>query len=286
MTLPFTHKQFALYASLFLLPVISAVGYKTISAKQLTPPQELQPAQSTVAEETSASSDSYALTGAPTTYTNASATSNYEYELSLAQGFLKKAVALSNQSQVQSVEEKNKIVPYLNQAVGSASRAIELNANDARGFAIRAKIYTAIASINPEMQTLADADTQQAASLSGSTLQATPIQENPLDLLPTQQAQAPQATDTLIAAPTDGEQATLQSTTETNATSGTAIIKQNEQEVRVDTTALLESSLVFATGPDGVSTFIKNKEPNNGFTVGTTAPVLEDTQIHWVITQQ
>ena len=289
-------KYGAIYTSLFFVPVLAAFGVVSVrntqgisflqaSSENLLNPlaeysQDDRSAQTLPDQDVIASSTSPSYT---LTNTKPTQTSSYSYELSLAQGFLQKAVQLSNANQPQSEEDKAQIVEYLNQALLASNRAVQLDPLDHRAFTIRARIYKATSVMKPENAALADADLAKAKELGAPD---TSIQnEAPaLEQLPTQTAQSP--IQALIAAPESSASAETSSTISSNSTSGKATIYKDLEAVFVSAPQTKADSTITAEilgEAYNLQTYIKNKRDQEGFTIGLTGPAPKDIQISWTI---
>ncbi|MEK7457984.1 MAG: hypothetical protein AAB612_00640, partial [Patescibacteria group bacterium] len=212
---------------------------------------------------------------------------NFEYEVSLANGFLKKAVTLSNATETQTVEEKDMIVQLLNQALEAANRAIGMNPNDSSGYTSRGRIYQTTSVIKPEMKLLADQDFAKASTLGALNPTQATSTKNPMDLLPTEQAAG--NFTAMIAGPEDKTKTTIQGETEKNATRGTVILDPSKldtskNEVFVSYPQVKDTTQLYVTAeknPENLTLYVKNKEAGNGFTIASTATPNSPLDITW-----
>lgn len=207
----------------------------------------------------------------------------FEYELSLAERFLTKAVQLSNQSKQQTVEEQNQIIFLLNQALESANKAVTIKNTDPRGYSSRGRIYQAISVVKPEVKPLADKDFADAERLGSNAPTSAPTTEDPLNLLPTKQAENAGA-KAVIAGPETVDSSTVSGQEGQNTSKGTATLNAGEREVFVpypsvhDTTQLY---VVAQDNPENITFYVKNKEAGKGFTVGATASPSAPLRVTW-----
>src|SRR6185369_2640586 len=171
-----------LYSVLFFTPIAGAYGINNVLAQANT-----APLTSAVATQTSAPQD-YQQAIPASVNTDTSSSNDIEYELSLSNGFLQKAIKVSNSSTDQTVDEKNQVIQLLNQAMEAANRAIQLAPNDARGYSTRGRVYLASSVVKPEMKALSDQDFAKAAELGSPNPSQAPATQDPMQLLPTQQA--------------------------------------------------------------------------------------------------
>ena len=277
-----------LYSALFATPILGAYGL-TRAAETITRSQGLT---SPLASETpftqamQAQAPASAQAPAQTVqagFTPVSQLQNFEYEVSLANGFLKKAVELSNASATQTVEEKDMIIQLLNQALEAANRAIAMDSNNPAGYTSRGRIYQTTSVIKPEMKQLADQDFAKASAFGATNPTQTSSTENPIDLLPTEQA-AKKST-AMIAGPEDGKtKETIQSQTEKNAKRGTVVLDAGKHEVFVPYTEVKDTTQLYITAeknPENLTLYVKNKEAGKGFTIASTATPNSPLDITW-----
>ena len=238
-------KLSAIYAALFITPIAGAFGLTQASSLQasskLTSPiASVNQTQATLASANAAQSpsintavDSNAI---PSPEQLQGTNNSFEYEISLANGFLKKAVELSNTAGEQTIEQKDMIIQLLGQAMEASNRAIKLNPNSPDGYTSRGRIYQVTSAVKPEMKTLADQDFEKAKQLGSPSPTSAPSTKNPLELLPTEQAQS--KSTAMIAGPEDGKKKeTVQGAAEQNAKRGTVTLEAGKSEVVVPYTA-------------------------------------------------
>jgi hypothetical protein len=207
---------------------------------------------------------------------------DFAYEIALANGFLKKAVDLSNSTPSQTLEQKNAIVQLLTQALEAANRAIQIDASNPAGYTSRGRVYQATSVIKPEMKALADQDFARASSLGAANPTQAASTQNPVDLLPTEQAQAKNTA--MIAAPEEKKQTELNGTTDQNAHRGVASLAPGKTEVFVSYPAVQDTTQLYATAeqnPENLTIYIKNKEAGVGFTIASTAAPSAATPLTW-----
>ena len=260
------------------------------------------------ASETNDSNGEYvqaALTGADeaieesplaaTADANLAASSNvknktYAYHLTLAQGYLKKAIDLSKQFQgSQTEQQKADIKKYLDQALESANQAIESDAREGAGFLVRARIYKTGAVLDPSLTELSDQDLQISRALgidSNYLDQSTDV----YDLLPTQQA-TDLAGAPIVADPEEGNTDTVATETNTNAQAGNVVLTAGQTEVSVSLPGLQAGQTIQITAAAGQdtagSTFIvKNQTVGEGFTLQATQALDHDVTLEWRVISQ
>ncbi len=273
-----------LYSALFIAPILGAYGITQASelkfSQQLTIPIATE-ADSTQMTQAQASLQPPIQTaqGDPSTQIQPQ---NFEYEVSLANGFLKKAVDLSNASATQTVEEKDMIVLLLNQALEAANRAIAMDPNNPAGYTSRGRIYQTTSVVKPEMQQLAEQDFTKATALGSLNPTQAASTKNPMELLPTEQATG--TSTAMIAGPEDKTQKTVSGEAEKNAKRGTIMLDSGKSEVFVSYTQVKDTTQLYVTAeknPENLTIYVKNKQAGIGFTVATTSATSSPLDITW-----
>ena len=284
---PGTHtpkvRLFAVYSLLFLTPILGAISINALSAKN-TSSSMVSPAA-----ETEAMAQRYEevipVSAQALKESSLSPQSNdYEYELSLANGFLRKAVDLSNTSEVQTSEEKQKIVDYLTQALEAANRAIALHPEDSRGYTARGRVYQASSVVKPEMKELADADFAKAQELGSTTPTSADTATNPVEFLPTEQAVNTLADTAVIAAPSNAEQTELSTETSGNIKEGKIMLTPGQTEIAVPYSEITAQTRIFVEAeqnPENIVLYVKNKEEGKGFVIAATSAPTSSLDITW-----
>lgn len=208
--------------------------------------------------------------------------SAYQYALTLAQGYLNKAVDLSRSSQSrQTDEDKQEILALIDTALQHANQAIDRQPRDGTGFLVRARIYMTASVLKPELAALADQDRQIAVALGAN---AALLDQNPLELLPTQQAQTNNAP--IIADPESGDTANTSASTTTNAEHGRVVLPAGESSVWVNA-ILPESGTMSARSIALTSSAYTVSERNStGFRIVASQPLDTDTEIEWTFTRE
>jgi len=276
-----------MYLVLFVAPIASAYGITKVGAiqlnRQLTTPLAVEALQAQLTQAVPSDTSGATIQAAQAEPIASPASQTFEYEISLANGFLKKAVNLSNASEVQTPKEKEMIIVLLNQALEAANRAIGINPNDPSGYTSRGHIYQTTSAIKPEMKQLADQDFAHATSLGASNpTQVAPV-KNPMELLPTEQATGTSAA--MIAEPQNGKtKETVQGETEKNATRGTVMFEAGKTEVFVPYTQVKDTTQLYVNAeknPENLTLYVKNKEAGRGFTVASTVAPNSPLDITW-----
>lgn len=285
-------KLSTIYAALFITPIAGAFGVTKASSLQasskLTSPiASINQTQATLASAEamqSASINTTADSNSTPSPDQAQGMSNsFEYEVSLASGFLKKAIELSNTAGEQTIEQKDMVIQLLGQAMEASNRAIKLNPNSPDGYTSRGRIYQVTSAVKPEMKTLADQDFEKAKQLGSPSPTSAPSTKNPLELLPTEQAQS--ASTAMIAGPEDGKKKeTVQGAAEQNAKRGAITLEAGKSEVVVPYTSVKDTTQLYVTAdknPENVTIYVKNKEAGVGFTIASTSAPTTPLEITW-----
>lgn len=264
------------YSILFFAPIAGAYGLNSALAGSDTT------ALVSAASPESPIPQDYQSAVPASVSSNTSATNDVDYELSLANGFLQKAVKISNASAVQTVEEKNTVIQLLNQALEAANRAIQVAPSDHRGYTSRGRVYLATSAIKPEMRALADQDFAKATELGATDPSGIPNTGNPIDYLPTEQAaNGQQAT---IAAPESGTTGTVSGQEGANAKRGTVTLAGGQLETFVNYTQVKSDTQLYVVAdnnPENLTFYVKNKEEGVGFTIATTTAPSSPVEITW-----
>lgn len=275
------------YSMLFATPVAGAYGLTQVGTLKfdqgMTSPLASADTSNRISQAQAPFSTETPVQTAQTESTATSAPQNYEYEVSLANGFLKKAIEFSNSTTAQTVEDKDMIVLLLNQALESANRAISINPNDPAGYMSRGRIYQVTSVVKPEMKQLADQDFAKASSLGAPNPTQAPATKNPMDLLPTEQAAS--KSTAMIAGPEDGKtKETVQGEAEKNAKRGSVTLEAGKSEVFVPYTQVKDTTQLYVTAeknPENLPIYVKNKQAGIGFTVATTSAPNSPLDITW-----
>lgn len=276
-----------IYSMLFATPVAAAYGLTqagTLKFNQgLTSPLASADAPNRISQAQAPFSAETPVQTAQVESTATPAPQNYEYEVSLANGFLKKAIEFSNSTTAQTVEDKDMIVLLLNQALEAANRAVSINPNDPAGYMSRGRIYQVTSVVKPEMKQLADQDFAKASSLGAPNPTQAPATKNPMDLLPTEQAAS--KSTAMIAGPEDGKtKETVQGEAEKNAKRGSVTLEAGKSEVFVPYMQVKDTTQLYVTAeknPENLPIYVKNKQAGVGFTVATTSAPNSPLDITW-----
>lgn len=212
--------------------------------------------------------------------TSSAETGTYAYHLSLAQGFLTKAVTESQStSQAQTESQRSAILAYLQQALEAANKAIEMEPTQGIGFLVRARVYKTASAVKPELGPMAEQDLTiaRALGINGDSLTI----PNPLEHLPT-----------VVAAPEEGKTTTVSAETSTNTLSGRVILPTGNRTVDVSFPGLTPQMNLRVDPVDeaqnsnnAIFTIVTRQE-GVGFTIQSTLPAPQDVVLEWrAITQ-
>lgn len=275
-------KLSAIYAALFMAPIAGAFGLTKTSSLQAASKLTSPIADTNQIQATLTSAQTYAESSPPAAG-QLGTNNSFEYEISLANGFLKKAVELSNTAGEQTMDQKDMIIQLLSQAIEAANRSIKLNPNSPDGYTSRGRIYQVTSAVKPEMRALANQDFEKAKQLGSPSPTTAPSTKNPLELLPTEQAQ--KQSTAMIAGSEDGKtKETIQGAAEQNAKRGTVTLEAGKSEVVVPYTSVKDTTQLYVTAnnnPENVTIYVKNKEAGVGFTIAAPSAPSAPLEITW-----
>jgi len=213
----------------------------------------------------------------------------YRYNLTLAQGFLRKAVQTSQTTaSTQTADDQANILNYLEQALTAANTAVELNPTNGLGFLLRARVYKTASGIKPELAAKGDQDLTIAQALGVQDIDI--LSENVLDQLPTQQA-TNLAGGPIVADAEEGSNTTVQTETLNNATQGEIILPAGEVSVFVPYTALNNTMQISVeVSPNSLSQpqtplRVSSRKSGEGFTIQSFNSLSEDVTLFWRIVE-
>lgn len=213
----------------------------------------------------------------------------YRYHLTLAQGFLRKAIQTSQDTAgTQTAADQENILSYLDQALAAANSAIDLDPTNGLGFLLRARIYTTASAVKPELAAKGDQDRAIAQALGVQDVDI--LSESVLDQLPTEQA-TNLAGGPVIADAEEGTNATVQTETANNTQQGEIILPAGQVEVFVPFTALTDtmqvSVQVSPNSPSQPHTPLRvaSRKSGQGFTIQSFNSLEEDVTLFWRVVQ-
>jgi hypothetical protein len=220
------------------------------------------------------------------------AAKSFNYYLTLSKGFLNKAVELSRStsgSGTQSEEDKSEILANLEKALDNVNTAIDLDSRQGSAFLLRARIYKTASVIRPELSEKAEQDLQIARAL-GVNDEALNSNDNPLDYVPTQQADS--GTGAIVADAEEGSDANVQTETTSNALSGKATLQPGSDMVYVPFPGLTSDMQLSVTASAessqearGLSFSIQSRKDGKGFTIQSSQQVEHNISLDWKATE-
>jgi hypothetical protein len=210
----------------------------------------------------------------------------YAYQLALSQGFLKKAVDLSQQSRTSQTEtQRNAILQSLDQALQAVNKAIELDPAQGAGFLVRARIYKTAAVIKPELNTNSEQDLVIARAL-GVNANLLGTDTSILEFLPTEQANNLAGTP-VIADAEEGKQASVSGTSTGNASTGKVVLAQGQTTLTINypglkpTESLRIDVLNRAQNTGNALFSVVNRVDGQGFTIQSSKPLENNIELEW-----
>ncbi len=210
----------------------------------------------------------------------------YAYQLALSQGFLKKAVDLSQQSRNSQTEnQRNAILQSLDQALSAANKAIELDAAQGAGFLVRARIYKTAATLKPELNTNSEQDLIIARAL-GVNAHLLGTDTSILEFLPTQQA-TELASAPIIADAEEGNATTVSGSSTGNTAQGRITLAAGQTTLAVSYPALkatqsLRIDVVNRAQNSGNALFsVVNRVDGQGFSIQSSKPLENNIELEW-----
>lgn len=210
----------------------------------------------------------------------------YAYHLALAQGFLKKAIELSQQTKsAQSESAKQEILSSLEQALQASNKAIEGNPRQGAGFLVRARIYKTAAVIKPELNTQGDQDLTIARTL-GINTALFGGDTSILEYLPTQQA-TELAGMPVVADAEEGNDTEVSGSSTANGSQGRVVMKSGTDKITVafPTLTAKQSLRVNPVDPSANRTnalfSIVQRVDGQGFTIQSSQTLPGDLELEW-----
>lgn len=210
----------------------------------------------------------------------------YAYQVVLAQGFLKKAVDLSQQSRNSQTEnQRTAIMQSLDQALQAVNKAIELDPTQGAGFLIRARIYKTATVLQPELAAKSEQDLLIARTL-GVNSELLGTDTSALELLPTEQAQN-LASAPVIADAEEGTQTNVTSNFQGNALSGKTTLAAGQTLIQVAypelkaTQSLRVDVIDKSQNPSHILFSIVNRVDGQGFTIQASRAPENNIDLEW-----
>lgn len=215
----------------------------------------------------------------------------FSYYLTLSKGFLNKAIELSkNTAGQQTEDDKSEILNNLEKALTNVNTAIELDSRQGTAFLLRARIYKTASVIRPELAEKSEQDLQIARAL-GVDSEALNSSQDPLDYVPTQQANNLDSDQPIVADAEEGSDTTVQTETNSNAKTGQAVLQPGSDSVYVvfpGLTANMQLSVSPAGGnanAQGLTYSVQSRKEGKGFTIRSSAPVEQNVTLDWTASE-
>lgn len=210
----------------------------------------------------------------------------YAYQLALGQGFLKKAVDLSQQSRTgQTDTQRNAILQSLDQALQAINKAIELDPAQGAGFLVRARIYKTAAVIKPELSANSEQDLTIARAL-GVNANLLGTDTSILEFLPTEQA-TNLAGAPVVADAEEGNQTTVTGSSAGNASTGRVTLAAGQNTLTINypglkpTESLRIDVLDRAQNTRNALFSVVNRVDGQGFTIQSSQPLENNIELEW-----
>ncbi len=214
-----------------------------------------------------------------------------DYYLHLAKSFLGKATRLANDNPTQNETDKAKIINTINEALNAANQAIKHYPKSAEGYLLRAQIYQKVEHIWPEVKEKREKDLKTANQILNKPDPNLPQEDQaqPLDFIPMQQAN--KQSNIIIAEPNqEQKQQDTQTKTDINANKGEAVIKAGQTEIRIQTSKLKQTSLIYTkptTKTENQTLYIKARNNQEGwFIIAIQKDIKEDITFTWWLIDQ
>jgi hypothetical protein len=224
-------------------------------------------------------------TGKPSALlTAANASPGYNYQLSLAQSFLKKAVDLS-----QTSSDYQSVLTTLEQALSAVNKAIDLDGRQGAGFLVRARIFKTASVIKPELAQASEQDLTIARTLGFDANQVNP--QDPLQYMPTEQA-THTAGIPVVASPEETKAKTVGQTASNNVLTGEIVMAAHSQSVEVDFPTLQDSDQVRvslkdgSTAPNNITVSVGSRTSGKGFTILSTEAPTSSLTLVWTVLRE
>lgn len=210
----------------------------------------------------------------------------YAYHVALAQGFLQKAIDLSQSTKnAQGEQEKQQILQSLEQALQAVNKAIEGDARQGAGFLVRARIYKTAAVVKPELNGKGDQDLTIARAL-GVNAALLGSDTSLLEYLPTQQA-TEMAGLPVVADAEEGNTTTVVDTSAGNAEQGRITMLAHSESLQVSfpglkpTHSLRVNPVDPALNRANILFSITKRQDGQGFTIQSSQPLSENLELEW-----
>ena len=199
-----------------------------------------------------------------------------------SQSYLNKAVSLSLTTP-QSQSDKQQIISYLEQSLDYSNQAVLTYPQEPQTYLLRAQVLTSISQTNPNALIQAKKDLETAQQLANNQPVSLPQNINPLDVLPSQQANLPQ--DLIIASPQQENTASISAQNNSNAITNTVTLPIGQTQLEITNSQITPDSYIYIIPQTKTNQviFVASKK-DGSFTLTTNKPF--DTNIsldYWII---
>lgn len=207
---------------------------------------------------------------------------NFNQSINFAQNFFDKAISLSkNQNQTET--DKQEIISSLNESLTHINNAINQQPQNPTGYFLRSQILASLGKINPNAKQAAAADLEVAQKLSQGEEVNLPSAQNPINLIPNQQASLAQ--NIIIASPTEALAKEGQAQTSSDTITGSVILPARKQEVIITNPKITSESPIYLTPKNqSEAVFIKSQTDGQAV-IGINNPISTDLTIDYWITK-
>jgi hypothetical protein len=207
---------------------------------------------------------------------------NFNQSINLAQNFFTKAISLSkNQNQTET--DKQEIITSLNESLNHINNAINSEPQNPAGYLLRSQILASLGKINPNANQAAATDLEIAQKLSQGQEVNLPQAQNPIDLIPNQQASLAQ--NIIIAAPATESAIQSGTDTATDTTKGSVILPARKKEVVINNPKITSESSIYLTPKNQTEPVFIKSQTNGQAVIGTNNPISTDLTIDYWITK-
>jgi len=202
--------------------------------------------------------------------------------VSFSQTYLNKAISLSLTTP-QTQTDKQQIISYLEQSLGYSNQAVLSYPQEPQTYLLRAQILTSISQTNPDALTQAEKDLETAQQLANNQPISLPQNINPLDVLPSQQANLPQ--DLVIASPQQENTTSVSTENISNATTTTTVLPAGQTQLEITNSQITSDSYIYLIPQTKTNQtiFVASKKEGS-FTLSTNKPFDTDISLdYWII---
>lgn len=207
---------------------------------------------------------------------------DFNQSINLAQNFFNKAVSLSkNQNQTET--DKKDIIESLNQSLTYINSAINQQPQNPTGYFLRSQILASLGKINPNANQAAATDLEIAQKLSKGQEVTLPQAQNPIDLIPNQQAGLAQ--NIIIASPTETLAKEGQTQTSSDTTKGSVILPARKQEVIINNPQITANSPIYLISKNQNQTVYIKSQSEGQAIIAIQNPISTDLTIDYWITK-